>query len=153
MNTNPNTNLNRNNFCSFVQFSYKRLDLDSSLDPGLCLDSFSWLTTIHKKMRCFEGKWQVLYLFTRTFVGGGQRFGANNCLASLQRRYSLSDTFAETIKYLHQWSYLGCQNSDLAIGSKFHHLALLALLVVLVSHCSNFHHWPLLAFNVVLVLH
>ena len=29
-------------------------------------------------------------------------------------------------------------------SSKFHHLALLALLVALVSHSSNLHHWPLL---------
>ena len=33
-----------------------------------------------------------------------------------------------------QWSYLGCQNSDSASSSKFHHLALLALLAALVLH-------------------
>ena len=53
------------------------------------------------------------------------------------------------------WSLLcndllpGCQTSDSASSSKFHHLA---LLVVLVSHSSNFHHWPLLALLVALVL-
>ena len=51
---------------------------------------------------------------------------------------------------LTQWSYLGCQNSDSASSSNFHHLA---LLVALVSHSSNFHHWPLLALLVALVLH
>ena len=45
----------------------------------------------------------------------------------------------------------GYQTSDSASSSKFHHLALLALLVALVSHSSNFHHWPLLALLVVLV--
>ena len=44
----------------------------------------------------------------------------------------------------HQWSYLGCQNTDSASSSKFHHLAFLALLVALVSHSSNFHHLALL---------
>ena len=34
-------------------------------------------------------------------------------------------------------SYLGCQTSDSASSSNFHHLA---LLVALVSHSSNFHH-------------
>ena len=42
---------------------------------------------------------------------------------------------------------LGYQTRDSASSSKFHHLA---LLVVLVSHSSNFHHWPLLALLVVL---
>ena len=58
-----------------------------------------------------------------------------------------------TDTYTQQWSYTGCQNSDSVSSSKFHHLALLALLVVLVSHILNFHHWPLLALRVVLVLH
>jgi len=44
-----------------------------------------------------------------------------------------------------QWSYIGCQTSNSASSSKFHHLALLALFVVLVSCSSNFHNWPLLA--------
>ena len=35
----------------------------------------------------------------------------------------------------------GCQTSDSASNSKFHHLAFVAL----VSNSSNFHHWPLLA--------
>ena len=43
------------------------------------------------------------------------------------------------------------QTSDSASSSKFHYLALLALLVVLVSFSSNFHHWPLLALLVALV--
>ena len=49
----------------------------------------------------------------------------------------------------------GYQTSDSASSSKFHHLALLALLallVALVSRSSNFHHWPLLALLVALVL-
>ena len=45
----------------------------------------------------------------------------------------------------------GCQTSNSASSSKFHHLALLALLVALVSQSSNFHHWPLLALLVALV--
>ena len=45
------------------------------------------------------------------------------------------------------------QTSDSPSSSKFHHLALLTLLVALVSRSSNFHHWPLLALLVVLVLH
>ena len=45
---------------------------------------------------------------------------------------------------------LGYQTSDSAISSKFHHLALLAMLLALVSHTSNFHNWALL---VTLVLH
>ena len=57
------------------------------------------------------------------------------------------------IHYHDQWSYLGWQTSDSASSSKFHHLALLALLVALVSSSSNFHHWPLLALLVALVLH
>ena len=47
----------------------------------------------------------------------------------------------------------GCQTSNSASSTNFHHLALLALLVALVSHILNFHHWPLLALLVVLVLH
>ena len=45
----------------------------------------------------------------------------------------------------------GCQTSDSANRSKFHHLALLALHVVLVPSNSNCHHWPLLTLLVVLV--
>ena len=37
---------------------------------------------------------------------------------------------------------LGCQTSNSASSSKFHHLT---LLVALVSHSSNFHHRPLFA--------
>ena len=48
---------------------------------------------------------------------------------------------------------LGYQKSDSASSSKFHHLALFALLVALVSCSSNFHHLPLLALLVALVLH
>ena len=44
----------------------------------------------------------------------------------------------------------GCQTSDSASSSKFHHFA---LLVAPVSHSSNFHHWPLLALLVALLLH
>ena len=47
----------------------------------------------------------------------------------------------------------GYQTCNSASSSNFHHLALLALLVALVSHSSNFHHWPLLALLMVLVLH
>ena len=43
---------------------------------------------------------------------------------------------------------IGCQTSDSASSSKFHHFA---LLVALVSHNSNVHHWPLL--DVALVSH
>ena len=43
----------------------------------------------------------------------------------------------------------GCQTSDSASGSKFHHWP---LLVALVLHSSNFYHWPLLVLLVVLVL-
>ena len=45
------------------------------------------------------------------------------------------------------------QTIDSTSSLKFHHLALLALLVVLVSCSSNFHHWSLLALFVALVLH
>ena len=48
---------------------------------------------------------------------------------------------------------LGCQTSNSASSSIFHHMALLAFLVVLVLHSSNFQHWPLIALLVVLVLH
>ena len=47
----------------------------------------------------------------------------------------------------------GYQNRDSVNSSKFHHFALLALLVVIVSHSSNFHQLALLALLVVLVLH
>ena len=40
---------------------------------------------------------------------------------------------------------IGYSNSDSPSSSKFHHLALLFLLVALVLSSSNFHHWPLLA--------
>ena len=49
---------------------------------------------------------------------------------------------------------LGYQTFDsMQQSSNFHHLALLAFLVVQASHSSNFHHWRLLALLVVLVLH
>ena len=44
---------------------------------------------------------------------------------------------------------LGCQTSDSASSSKFHHLA---LLVALVSRSPNFHHWPLLALLMAMAL-
>ena len=46
---------------------------------------------------------------------------------------------------------LGCQISHSASSSKFHHLALLALLVALVSNSSNYHHYALLALLALLV--
>ena len=47
----------------------------------------------------------------------------------------------------------GYQTSDSASSSKFHHLALVALLLALVSCSSKCHHLPLLALLVALVLH
>ena len=50
-------------------------------------------------------------------------------------------------------TYIVCQTSNSASSSKFHHLALLALIAALVSYSSNFYHWPLLALLFALVLH
>ena len=47
----------------------------------------------------------------------------------------------------------GYQTSDSVSSSKFHHLALPALLVVLVLRSSNLHHWTLLVLLVALGLH
>ena len=66
---------------------------------------------------------------------------------TIQHQVSVSYEHSTTVR---QWSYLGCQTSDSASSSKFHHLV---MLVELVSHSSNLHHWPLLALLVALVLY
>ena len=72
------------------------------------------------------------------------------CCVNTEQIWTQYKHFCVHLGSLHQWSYIGCQNSDSASSSKFHHLA---LLVVLVSHSSNFHHWHLLALLVALVKH
>ena len=66
-------------------------------------------------------------------AGGCPCHGSRRCVqCGLERACSNGE--------VHSMILPGYQNSDSASSSKFHHLALLALLMVLVSHSISFHH-------------
>ena len=105
----------------------------SIFSPGISWEIFSWnMKIIHN----LENSFQNL-----TF--------RHSCLYSILCWSSLLVS-GLTLSSDHN---IGYQTSNSVSSLKFHHFALLALLMALVSCSSNFHHWHLLALLLALVLH